>query len=117
MSRLNQATALRAFLNQVAQLPRLSPAQQAALAAEAADGDPLALRALVQSHLPWVLAEAAQRRGFGLRFDRLLACGNQALLRALREDPADTARAVSLVHAALDEALALESVKARSRSV
>jgi RNA polymerase primary sigma factor len=115
MTRLPTALALRAFLGQVAQLPLLSPAQQAALADEAAAGDSLALRALAQSHLPWVLAEAAQRRGRGLRFDRLLACGNVALLRALRQDPHDTASMAFQVQVALDEAL--HGAKPRARGV
>jgi DNA-directed RNA polymerase sigma subunit (sigma70/sigma32) len=108
---------LRAFLTQVAQLPRLSAEQLDALANEAAQGDPLALRSLVQSHLPLVVALAAERRGQGLRFDRLLACGNQTLLKALRLDPRQRGHLSVTLADALDLALAQAGVKARSKTL
>jgi DNA-directed RNA polymerase sigma subunit (sigma70/sigma32) len=106
MTRLSADRALCAYLQMVAGLPRLSDAQRQALAAEAGAGDALALRALAQSHLPWVLAAAAQRRGAGVRFDRLLAVGNQALLRALRQAPQGGEGLADAVAQALDGALA-----------
>jgi DNA-directed RNA polymerase sigma subunit (sigma70/sigma32) len=108
--------AISAFLNQVAQLPRLSPAQQDALGREAAAGDPLALRSLAQSYLPLVVALSAERRGQGLRFDRLLACGNQALLQGLRLAPCQRQHLSDSIVSALDHALSRISA-ARSKSL
>lgn len=105
MTRLSPDTALREYLVQVAATPRLSPWQVQALAREAALGDAAALRALAESQLPLVVMEAAQRRGRGLRFGRLLACGNAALLKALREDPLALERLPRRVQEALESAL------------
>ena len=109
--------ALRAFLTQVAQLPRLSGAQQDALGHEAAAGDGLALRALAQSYLPLVVALAAERRGGSLRFDRLLACGNQALLRSLRSEPRQREHLSDTLASAMDQALAQVTARPRSKSL
>ena len=108
---------MRAFLNQVAQLPRLSEEQRDALAREAADGQPLALRSLAQSYLPLVVALSAERRGQGARFDRLLACGNQALLQALRVAPCQRQHLSETIVSALDLAVTQVSLKARSKSL
>ena len=108
---LPRERALRGYLQLVAALPRLSEETQCRLAGDAACGDERALRALVESFLPLVLAEAAARRGQGLRFEALLAVGNQGLLRSLRRNPADLHQVPSAVCGALDKAVALQRVR------
>jgi DNA-directed RNA polymerase sigma subunit (sigma70/sigma32) len=103
---LPRERALRGYLKLVAGLPRISEQAQARLAEDAGCGDERALRALVESFLPTVLAEAAQRRGLGLRFEVLLAAGNQGLLRCLRRNPGDLNQVPSAVCGALDNLVA-----------
>jgi DNA-directed RNA polymerase sigma subunit (sigma70/sigma32) len=108
---LPRERALRGYLQVVAALPRLSEDAQARLAADAACGDERALRALVESFLPMVLAEAAVRRGQGPRFEALLAAGNLGLLRCLRHSPADLHQVPSAVCKALDKIVAQQRIR------
>ncbi|HXB97657.1 MAG TPA: hypothetical protein VNZ54_06355 [bacterium] len=108
---LPRERALRGYLKLVAALPRLSEEAQLRLAGDAACGDERALRALVESFLPMVLAEAAARRGMGPRFEALLAAGNQGLLRSLRRSPIDLGQVRAGVGAALDKAVALQRAR------
>jgi DNA-directed RNA polymerase sigma subunit (sigma70/sigma32) len=103
--------ALRSYLQLVAALPRCSEAAQARLAGDAACGDERALRALVESFLPLVLAEAAGRRGLGVRFEVLLAAGNQGLLRCLRRNPSDLNQVPNAIGDALDKAVAQQRAR------
>lgn len=103
---IRRANALKEYLTLVAGIPRLSPAQQDALAADLAAGDAEAGLALTESFLPLVVAEAAMRRGLGLRFEALIAAGNRGLARALRRDGGGLqARVLRDVRRALTDAL------------
>jgi hypothetical protein len=113
-SALPRERALRSYLRLVAALPRLSEAAQARLAGDAACGDERALRALVESFLPLVLVQSAARRGMGPRFETLLAAGNQALLRCLRQAPSDLGQVPKAVCLALDKAVARQRAKGAS---
>jgi|GEM_PF-2829955 DNA-directed RNA polymerase sigma subunit (sigma70/sigma32) len=108
---LTRERALKGYLQVVASLPRLSGEAQSRLASDAACGDERALRALLESFLPLVLAEAAARRGQGPRFEALLAAGNQGLLRSLRHSPVDLQQVPSAVREALDKAVALQRAR------
>lgn len=76
--------ALAAYLNLVAGLPRLEPAEAAALEARARSGEGEALQDLTEGFLGLVVAEAAAFRGRGVRFEALIAAGNRGLNAALR---------------------------------
>jgi DNA-directed RNA polymerase sigma subunit (sigma70/sigma32) len=79
-----KSSALKDYLSLVAALPRLDAPAQEALERAMASGDGAAALALTESFLPLVVAEAAARRGLGLRFEALIAAGNRGLTEGLR---------------------------------
>ncbi len=78
------STTLKDYLNTVAKLPRLTPADVAALLERHKKGEFAATRALTEAHLAYVVAQAGARRGQGPRFEQLIAAGNRGLMEALR---------------------------------
>jgi DNA-directed RNA polymerase sigma subunit (sigma70/sigma32) len=108
---IRKESALKDYLSLVARLPRVSPDAQDAMAARLLAGDAAANLELMESFLPLVVAEAALRRGLGLRFEALIAAGNRGLVQALRDPQADTlqARVRRCVRACLREALAAKA--------
>ncbi len=76
--------ALKSYLGLVAALPPLDADGRAELEVRARLGDLGAVRALTESYLGAVVAEANALRGRGRRFEALIAVGNRALAQALR---------------------------------
>ena len=104
---IRKSSALKDYLTLVARLPRVDAAQQDALAARLLGGDAAASLALMESFLPMVVAEAAVRRGLGLRFEALIAAGNRGLVQGLRAPAVDLQDKVRhAVRHSLREALA-----------
>jgi DNA-directed RNA polymerase sigma subunit (sigma70/sigma32) len=82
---VSKSRALKDYLTTVAALPRLDAGAQAGLERAAQAGDTTASLALTESFLGYVVAEAALRRGLGLKFEALIAAGNRGLAEALRQ--------------------------------
>lgn len=96
--------ALKDYLNVVAQLPRRSDDERAALALRFGAGEAAAGVSLLESFLPLVVGEAALHRGLSLRFEALIAAGNRGLAGCLRAC-AGSAPSVSAVRLAVREEL------------
>ncbi|MDO8836925.1 MAG: RNA polymerase sigma factor RpoD/SigA [Vicinamibacterales bacterium] len=79
---------LRAYLHEIARVPRLSPDEEHALAVVARQGDEAALRRLVEANLRFVVSYAKRYRGLGVPFLDLIHEGNLGLIEAARRfDP------------------------------
>ena len=98
-------TTLKDYLLAVARLERPSLEQRSALLLAGREGDAQALRDLTEGYLPLVVALAAARRGLGLRFQDLLACGNQAAAAVLRSFQGEAADIEAVLIAAVENAL------------
>jgi RNA polymerase primary sigma factor len=82
------ASTLRAYLNEIAQVPRLTVEQEHAVAVRARAGDEDALMMLVEGNLRFVVSYAKRYRGFGVPFLDLIHEGNLGLIEAARRfDP------------------------------
>jgi RNA polymerase primary sigma factor len=106
---------LRAYLREIAKLPRLSPEEEHELGIRIQrDGDEEAVRRLVESNLRFVVSYAKRYRGFSVPFLDLIHEGNLALMEAARRfDPSRNVKfityAVWWVHQAIKEALSDQS--------
>jgi RNA polymerase primary sigma factor len=79
---------LRLYFREIAQIPRLSPADERTLAAEARGGDESALMRLVEANLRFVVSYAKRYRGLGVPYLDLIHEGNLGLIEAARRfDP------------------------------
>lgn len=104
---IRKESALKDYLTVVARLPRIDALAQERLAQRLLAGEAAAGLQLMESFLPLVVAEAALRRGLGLRFEALIAAGNRGLVLALKEEaPGLQARVRRSVRAGLREAMA-----------
>ena len=83
-TKINNESMLKEYLQAVSKLPRTGQEQRAVLLERWREGDSRAMRELMESFLPLVVALAAARRGLSLRFHELLENGNRALAAALR---------------------------------
>ncbi len=82
------AETLRAYLHEIARVPRVTPDQEHALAVAARDGDETALTQLVEANLRFVVSYAKRYRGLGVPFLDLIHEGNLGLIAAARRfDP------------------------------
>jgi RNA polymerase primary sigma factor len=76
---------LRAYLQEIAKLPRLSPEEERELGARIhRDRDEAALRRLVEANLRFVVSYVKRYRGLGIGFLDLIHEGNLGLLEAAR---------------------------------
>jgi RNA polymerase primary sigma factor len=85
-----EADTLRAYLQEIARLPHLTPDEERALAVRIqGDRDEEALRRLVEANLQFVVSYVKRYRGLGIGFLDLIHEGNLGLLEAARRfDPA-----------------------------
>jgi len=85
----SESDALRAYLRAIARLRRLTPEEERELGRRIRrDGDPEALRRLVESNLRFVVSYAKRYRGLGVSFLDLIHEGNLGLMEAARRfDP------------------------------
>jgi len=80
---------LQQYLNALAQLPRIDPEEERALAVLVRGGDEDALRHLVEGHLRFVVSCARHYQGLGVSLLDLIHSGNLGLIEAARRfDPA-----------------------------
>ena len=80
--------ALRAYLRALARIPRLTAAEERAVAERAATGDPDAQRRLVEANLRFVVSYAKRYRELGVPLLDLIHEGNLGLMEASRRfDP------------------------------
>jgi RNA polymerase primary sigma factor len=83
-----EAETLRAYLHEIAQVSRLTPDEEHALAVSASAGDEAALTHLVEANLRFVVSYAKRYRGLGVPFLDLIHEGNLGLIAAARRfDP------------------------------
>src|SRR5262245_55896583 len=84
------ASALGAYLREIAKLPRLTPDEERALGARIQDDrDEAAMAQLVEANLRFVVSYAKRYRGHGVSFLDLIHEGNLGLIEAARRfDPA-----------------------------
>jgi RNA polymerase primary sigma factor len=79
---------LRLYFREIAQIPRLSPDEEHALAVRARDGDESALMGLVEANLRFVVSYGKRYRGLGVPYLDLIHEGNLGLIEAARRfDP------------------------------
>ena len=107
--------ALKDFLIVVAKLPRSEPQEKLDWLQAWQAGSADAGRRLLESYLPMVVAEAALRRGLGARFETLLAAGNKALAKALRDAVSQPRYLDSIVRHAVMDALKEHWMKAAEK--
>lgn len=83
-----EAATLRAYLHEIAKVPRVTPDEEQALAIRARAGDEAALTSLVEANLRFVVSFAKRYRGLGVPFLDLIHEGNLGLIEAGRRfDP------------------------------
>ena len=83
-----EADTLRAYLREIAQVPRLTPDEEHAVAIVARQGDENALARMVEANLRFVVSYAKRYRGLGVPFLDLIHEGNLGLIEAARRfDP------------------------------
>ena len=104
-TRTMPGTTLKDYLLAVSRLQRPSLDDRRALLSAGRDGDAQAMRDLTEGFLPMVVALAAARRGLGLRFQDLLACGNQAATAAMRSFQGEAADLEAVLVSAVEKAL------------
>src|SRR4030095_7851775 len=85
----SESDALQAYLRAIAKLPRLTAEEERTLGRRIQqDGDPDALRRLVEGNLRFVVSYAKRYRGLGVSFLDLIHEGNLGLIEAARRfDP------------------------------
>ncbi|RLE15679.1 MAG: hypothetical protein DRJ14_09875 [Acidobacteria bacterium] len=80
--------ALKQYLHEINELPRITPDEEKALARKIQKGDQQALRKLVEANLKFVVSVAKKYRGRGVPFMDLINEGNLGLIEAgKRFDP------------------------------
>lgn len=84
-----EAETLRAYLHEIAQLPRLTPSEEHEQAVAAGAGDEAAVTRLVEANLRFVVSYAKRYRGLGVPFLDLIHEGNLGLIAAARRFDAD----------------------------
>src|SRR5690348_9094258 len=89
MTVADDSDALRAYLQAISRLPRLTAEEERQLATRVkTDGDEIALRRLVEGNLRFVVSYAKRYRGLGVPFLDLIHEGNLGLMEAARRfDP------------------------------
>ncbi len=106
--------ALQAYLRAIARLPRLTPDEEHALGERIQiDGDPDALRQLIEGNLRFVVSYAKRYRGLGVSFLDLIHEGNLGLIAAARRfDPSRNVKfityAVWWIRQAIGHALSMQ---------
>jgi RNA polymerase primary sigma factor len=92
-----EATTLRAYLQEIAKLPRLTPEEERELGARIRrDRDEEAIRRLVESNLRFVVSYAKRYRHLGVGFLDLIHEGNLGLLEAARRfDPSHNVKFIT----------------------
>lgn len=111
----SESDALQAYLRAIAKLPRLTPEEERELGRRIqGDGDPDALRRLVEGNLRFVVSYAKRYRGFGVSFLDLIHEGNLGLIEAARRfDPDRNVKfityAVWWIRQALTHALSVQT--------
>jgi len=91
------ASALGAYLREIAKLPRLTPDEERALGARIQDDrDEAAMARLVEANLRFVVSYAKRYRGHGVSFLDLIHEGNLGLIEAARRfDPAHNVKFIT----------------------
>jgi RNA polymerase primary sigma factor len=91
------ASALGAYLREIAKLPRLTPDEERALGARIQDDrDEAAMAQLVEANLRFVVSYAKRYRGHGVSFLDLIHEGNLGLIEAARRfDPAHNVKFIT----------------------
>jgi RNA polymerase primary sigma factor len=83
-----EAETLRAYLSEIAKIPRLTPEEEHEAGVRAQAGDEAALQRLVEGNLRFVVSYAKRYRGLGVPFLDLIHEGNLGLIEAARRfDP------------------------------
>ena len=83
-----EAETLRAYLSEIAKIPRLSVEEEREVGRQAQAGDEAALQRLVEANLRFVVSYAKRYRGLGVPFLDLIHEGNLGLIEAARRfDP------------------------------
>jgi RNA polymerase primary sigma factor len=83
-----EAETLRAYLSEIAKIPRLSVEEEREVGRLAQAGDEAALQRLVEANLRFVVSYAKRYRGLGVPFLDLIHEGNLGLIEAARRfDP------------------------------
>jgi RNA polymerase primary sigma factor len=83
-----EAETLRAYLQEIAKVPRLTPEEEHELGRRALQGDQAAVARLVEANLRFVVSFAKRYRGLGVPFLDLIHEGNLGLIEAARRfDP------------------------------
>ncbi|MFQ5719419.1 MAG: RNA polymerase sigma factor RpoD/SigA [Acidobacteriota bacterium] len=103
---------LKRYLQEISQLPRITPEEEKLLGHRIAGGDHAALQELVQANLRFVVSFAKRYRGCGLSFLDLINEGNIGLIEAAKRfDPAKNVKFItyavwwvrqSIIHALSD---------------
>src|ERR671914_446212 len=110
-----ESDALRAYLRAISTLPRLTVEEERELGRRIQqDGDPHALRRLVEGNLRFVVSYAKRYRGLGVSFLDLIHEGNLGLMEAARRfDPDRNVKfityAVWWIRQALTHALSMQT--------
>ena len=76
---------VRQYLHEIRQFPRLTPQQERSLAMKCAEGDPEAIRTMVNSNLRLVVSVAKEYMGRGVPLLDLIQEGSMGLLVAARK--------------------------------
>lgn len=79
-----ESALLKRYLREIAKFPLLTPAQEQDLGRKTQQGDPEALRTLVESNLRFVVSFSKRFRGWGLSFQDLINEGNIGLIEAAK---------------------------------
>lgn len=108
------ADTLRAYLQEIARIPRLTPGEEQSLGARIQQHDEEALQQLVEANLRFVVSYAKRYRGLGVPFLDLIHEGNLGLIEAARRfDPDRNVKFITyavwwvrqaIVHALSDQA-------------
>ncbi|MDX1548873.1 MAG: sigma-70 family RNA polymerase sigma factor, partial [Rhodothermales bacterium] len=72
------------YLHEIAQIPLVTPAEEAELARRIREGDQEALRSLTRANLRFVVSVAKKYQGQGLHLSDLINEGNYGLMKAAK---------------------------------